>query len=57
MTSTKAQIVPHSLKVLAILSDATARRSAVIQEDWKSNWNPEGEDQQVKSFSKILLTI
>ena len=57
MTSTKAQIVPHSLKVLAILSDTTARRSAVIQEDWKSNWNPEGEDQQVKSFSKILLTI
>ena len=41
ISSATARVVPDLLKALAILSDATVRRSAVDQEDLKLYWKSE----------------
>ena len=59
-----AQVAPDLLKALAILSDTTARRSAVDQEDLKPYWKSEKRSHFSRgstillftSFSKTLLT-
>ena len=37
-TSATARVAPDLLKTIAILSDATVRRSAVDQQDLKAYW-------------------
>ena len=41
MSSATARVIPDLLKVLAIPSDRTARRSAVDGEDLKPYWKSE----------------
>ena len=62
ISSATARVAPDLLKVLAILSDTTVRRSAVDQEDLKPYWKHKKDhislgDQQLlfTSFSKTLL--
>ena len=62
ISSATARVAPDLLKVLAILSDTTVRRSAVDQEDLKPYWKQKKDhislgDQQLlfTSFSKTLL--
>ena len=41
LSSATARVAPDPLKLLAILSDTTARRSAVNRIDLKPNWKNE----------------
>lgn len=55
ITNAMARVAPDLLKNLAIVSDTTARRSGVEQEDLKSLWESEivhisGEHEQAFNF-------
>ena len=64
ISSATAPVAPDLLKALAILSDATVRRSAVYPEDLKLYWKSEKIPHFSRwstillftSFSKTLLT-
>ena len=54
ISSATAWVAPDLLKALAILSDTTARRSAVDREDLKPYWKSE-KRQHCNRWSTILL--
>ena len=64
ISSARARVAPALLKALAILSDTTARKSAVDREDLKPYWKSEKRPHfsrwstilLFRSFSKTLLT-
>ena len=64
ISSAKSWVFPDLLKALAILSDTTARRSAVDREDLKPYWKSQKRPKFSRwpkillfaSFSKTLLT-
>ena len=62
ISSTTARVAPDLLKALAVLSDATLRRSAVDWKDLKPHWKSEkgnislGDQQSIIKKFKILLT-
>ena len=56
MSSATARVDPDPLKVLAILSDTTVRRSAVDREDLKPYWKSEKRPHFSRSSTILLFT-
>ena len=54
ISSATARVAPDLLKALAILSDATVRRSAVDREDLRSYWKLLTLERGLRSFPSIL---